>query len=409
MIKMWWAIAACMCCLFVSACGDGQDLILQEEFRTQEYLADYDVQMQYQPDTATGVCRIGDTYYFSSYPSTYFYFYEIEEGTGGKLCAKPECTHDTKDCNAYIGDLASPSGYYGGTLQAYDGMLYYIGEAGTLYRMKPDGTEKEQVMKVETGNGDIRLALHRGYAYVLRRDDQIAGAQTKNILTIQRYVLGDEESKTDLFHQESTGGILSSEWVFHANEMFLLLEDKEGPTITKNGFYHFDLADGTVETLSEEENPAWRMRDIKASTDGFTLSSRNEAEGMFRVSQYAYETGEWTEQFQIAEPEISSMLSIIEDKYILYKYYYHFEGVDPTYTLLDASGQVVLEGSIPAEKGEYRVSISEYGWDDHGCLLVMDEMREVEAHEYEQFLKWLWISPDGEVEFFFAVPQEDLS
>ena len=105
---------------FMSACGDGQDLILQEEFRTQEYLPDYDVQMQYQPDTATGICRIGDTYYFSCYPSTYFYFYEIEEGTGGKLCAKPECTHDTKDCNAYIGDLASPSGYYGGTLQAYD-------------------------------------------------------------------------------------------------------------------------------------------------------------------------------------------------------------------------------------------------------------------------------------------------
>ena len=140
MKKMWWAIAACMCCLFVSACGDGQDLILQEEFRTQEYLA----------ETTMCRCNISQTQrqeyveseihiIFPAILQTYFYFYEIEEGTGGKLCAKPECTHDTKDCNAYIGDLASPSGYYGGTLQAYDGMLYYIGEAGTLYRMKPDG------------------------------------------------------------------------------------------------------------------------------------------------------------------------------------------------------------------------------------------------------------------------------
>lgn len=405
MDRMKWGVILCVCCLLIGACGESRDLVLQEEFRTEEYLADYDAQMQYQPDTATGICRIGETYYFAAYPSFYFYFYEEGEGVSGKLCAKPECTHDSKDCNAYIGGIG---GRYGGTLQVYDGMLYYIGEYGVLYQMKPDGTQKNQVMKVETGNGDIRLALHRGYAYVLRRDEQITGAQTNNILTVQRYVIGDEESKTEIFRQEAEGGIISSKWIFHANTMYLLMENKEGPTITKNGFYRFDLANGMMETLREEENPAWRMRDIMASSDSFTLSERNEAEGMYRVSRYAYETGEWTELFQIAEPELSSMLSIMENGYILYKYYYYFEGTPPTYKFLNASGQVVLEGVLPAEKGEYRVNISDYGWDDNGCILLMDEMQEVKSHEYKQFLKWVRISPEGEAELLYAVSQEDL-
>lgn len=51
--------------------------------------------------------KIGSNYCGSNALGSYLYYYDTATGTSGPLCAKPDCTHDTKDCFAYTGQGAS--------------------------------------------------------------------------------------------------------------------------------------------------------------------------------------------------------------------------------------------------------------------------------------------------------------
>ena len=77
-----------------------------------------------------------EAYYFQPTISHFIWYCDKETGASGKLCGRPECTHEGKDCNAYSIAISG--------LNYYDQALYWGSsddmEANGkhyLWRMKP--------------------------------------------------------------------------------------------------------------------------------------------------------------------------------------------------------------------------------------------------------------------------------
>jgi hypothetical protein len=384
--------------IFLVGCHQGTDYVLQEEFRTEDYMPDFDMQMQYKPDTSTGICKVDDIYYFSAYPSEYIYYVDEAQNISEKLCGKPECDHESQSCNAYIGRA------YGGTLQVYDGRLYFVDRSGILYRMNMDGTERERVMQIDIGNGDLALVIHRGYVYVKQINTEIVNGQTSYKMLILQYVLGDQESKKELYTKSCDQGYIECTWVLRANQMYLWVEEKDGGIVYETGFYQYNLADGTIETLREEEAAEWRMRDVQAREDGFTLIMRSEEEQAFQSIFYDYEKKEWTENFEIKEEDPFTMFCIGPEQYICFPYY--LQGEEPTYDRYDKNGVYMESGTFSeqiAGLSGYRVLINSYGADESGNLLLIDLMRTT-PNGYDERSIWIRITPEGEPRIICETP-----
>ena len=93
---------------------------------------------------AHAVSPSGIYFFFTDNKETYIVYSDAGSDTIIKLCGRPECTHNTPDCNAYV--------YDGGALSYYGGYLYAISgndpfkEMCTLIRIDPDGANHMTVM-----------------------------------------------------------------------------------------------------------------------------------------------------------------------------------------------------------------------------------------------------------------------
>ena len=104
------------------------------KFRTDEKLPDYDMQNEFAGMSV--ICESPEAYYFQPTTSHFIWYCDKETGASGKLCGRPECTHEGKDCNAYSIAISG--------LNYYDQALYWGSsddmEANGkhyLWRMKP--------------------------------------------------------------------------------------------------------------------------------------------------------------------------------------------------------------------------------------------------------------------------------
>ena len=83
------------------------------------------------------------------------------------LCGKPNCLHDSSDCNAYNG---FGFGYYEGHFYStvpnvFDGCIDVV-------RMNLDGTDHKVVTKIDTPDGNrFQSKVHRGKMYILLSPD----------------------------------------------------------------------------------------------------------------------------------------------------------------------------------------------------------------------------------------------
>ncbi len=83
--------------------------------------------------------------------SSYLFFLDHTSDTMIKLCGRPDCTHDTEDCNAVFLNSFTGISYFDGKLYAAKeipgGPEMYI-----LYRMDPDGTNRVKVLDCSSVN-----------------------------------------------------------------------------------------------------------------------------------------------------------------------------------------------------------------------------------------------------------------
>ncbi|MDD2212988.1 MAG: hypothetical protein PHR21_00355 [Oscillospiraceae bacterium] len=101
------------------------------------------------------------------YLSDYFIYYADRGSTNYvKLCGRPDCTHDSEDCNAYIGS---------DTFSYYEDEIYYCQYETSedkpryeLWKMQADGSQHEKVKTIYTASSStlsLQGFFHQGYYY----------------------------------------------------------------------------------------------------------------------------------------------------------------------------------------------------------------------------------------------------
>ena len=111
-------------------------------------------------------------------------YFDIATKSYIPLCNKPNCQHDSEECNAFfnnysiVGDVTYISNY----IQYYDGYVYVIAvdeKSGYvyLYQISPDGSSSKEYMTLykadlSSVNGEVdfhspNVCIHRGYVYFI--------------------------------------------------------------------------------------------------------------------------------------------------------------------------------------------------------------------------------------------------
>ena len=201
--------------------------LADKKFDTDEYLEGYDAGvMCYDSYRA---CETTDAYYMVS--GSHLMFYDKASGISGPLCAKPECMHDTPDCNAYIGSALS--------MCYYDGRIYWVsigeGDDDCLYSCATDGSDRKEIAVVrelppthQKYYSNRTMFCHRGYCYVAFNTSTVENGATVNhnylyaisLKTGERYEVLD-----DLSGPYISGPTLDFGMYAIGNDIYILSDD----------------------------------------------------------------------------------------------------------------------------------------------------------------------------------------
>ncbi len=128
----------------LTACKTASSIGHTEEFNSDQVLVQYDHNPAYT-HLGAEFCKAGDIVYFTRSSllgrrDRYIAYADLESGMSGPLCAKPECDHTNKACNAYVyGSLAEGLSYY-------DGRIYWTAadpQGFHVFSSAPDGTDRQ--------------------------------------------------------------------------------------------------------------------------------------------------------------------------------------------------------------------------------------------------------------------------
>lgn len=127
-----------------------------------------DEQSYWNPDIH-GIAKSEDGYYYLTYDidGTTLRYFDDTAKKSIAVCAKPDCTHDSSDCNAFYSmDYLSTPVYY------YKGYIYMVRvDAGMakVVRIQKDGSKREDVAELFANDGvtSISMVFHGDciYAY----------------------------------------------------------------------------------------------------------------------------------------------------------------------------------------------------------------------------------------------------
>ena len=162
-MKIKWIFYVLLLCVLLSACGartepdttdtrsadvgeatravnPETDTTLNDEILAAQnrFLGGYDYQ----------IARIGDVLYFSDWGAPnipMLLALDLNTMEAFPLCAKPECEHKDRSCDACAGSLSAVQ------LTAWRGQLFFLDHAlprNVLYRVDPDGSNRTQVMEL---------------------------------------------------------------------------------------------------------------------------------------------------------------------------------------------------------------------------------------------------------------------
>lgn len=125
-------------------------------------------------------CETDKGYYFLL--SNYICYTEKSNMNTTILCNKPECKHNTTDCNAYL-DGANTLTYYNGNIY-YD---FFDDSEGVyyLYKMNTDGTDRTKVQSICNDSGSSlytpKYIIDNGIVYIKINELSQTATATENI------------------------------------------------------------------------------------------------------------------------------------------------------------------------------------------------------------------------------------
>lgn len=158
------------------------------------------------PFRISAACKTEAGYYFDN--EGFLYFLDGATGNVTVVCARPECSHNDDNCNAWVNTHM---------LSYYQGKLYYVNSDEksdsmyTLYSVNLDGTDHAKIQRLQLEFVPWRTVigypiLANGSLYFLEGDSQI--------YTVK---LGEDVSKAVLVFEDDISNTLESSWQFWAD------------------------------------------------------------------------------------------------------------------------------------------------------------------------------------------------
>lgn len=214
-----------------------------------------DEQSYWNPDIHS-IAKSEEGYYFLTYDvdgTTLKYFDDATHRTIA-VCAKPDCTHDNSDCNAFFSMdyLSSPVYYYKG----YIYMVRVDGGMAKVVRIQKDGSKREDVADLFANDGvtSISMVFHDDCIYAYDHLGHTASDEVgKEVIKKIELRTGQSE---EAFSYEGKNAAISGARSFGDKLFFKILTyslDRDKGEINESFLlYCYDYGTGNAEVISDK-------------------------------------------------------------------------------------------------------------------------------------------------------------
>lgn len=155
-------------------------------------------------------------------------FYDKKSKKSVPLCGKPNCSHNNKDCNAFLDGIEKV--FY------YDDSVYVIASSKeevttfVLYKLSKDGSTREVVTKLfsyddEDGGISLEFVIHRGYAYMVK--NWSSSGNKERTTKLESFSLDDPEKKITIFENKCVNSYIYIEYI-SGNHIYVLSNVNKG-------------------------------------------------------------------------------------------------------------------------------------------------------------------------------------
>ncbi len=244
-----------------------------------------------------------DTMYFKTGNSDFVQFVDKATGITGPLCGRPECGHNSKDCDAWVGQTARMF-IDGGRLYAVS-MFPESGWGGyPVYSMALDGkdhrTEGYLDSEMLPGFGETPYyLLHNGVLYYGNLDHFIENGEEKFYNHICAFPLGGKTEPYDILWEE-----VPITWdfsmQFYGDGLYFITNELAADTEDRYDFRlrRYDVRTGEIETLYEDlSSPPGKATEFWVTDGGVYFDRRTNDPLEVKIYFYDFETGTCAYQF----------------------------------------------------------------------------------------------------------------
>ncbi len=221
---------------------------------TLQYSADHQAQNKYLIMDGTNFLETDDFYLGTGILGEYVHYYDKASGISGVLCADPACTHDTRDCGAYIG-------HHGITLSYYGGKRWWVDSSGRrdycLWRSDLSGTNREKIKSIDFEDVMMtyqpqRFIIHGGTLYLLGKASTVMGTKAGTRITLLAMSLASSEEITTLYDPMFEQAVEMTVRFVGENVYVSAVSWPRDDRMYDISVTRYGITDGSTETVYEE-------------------------------------------------------------------------------------------------------------------------------------------------------------
>ena len=357
---------------------------------TYSYIENEDADNRFPRIPSIDVVQFGQ-YYFGAVKSSrnlYLHCYDGRNKAEEIVCGKPDCTHDTEECNAYYRrDIPG--------LSLYHGSLYWIGIEGegkkdtlAMRCMDPFSGKRQTVRSIDEkeiihGYWPQRMRVHRGMAYLeCMKQTIVEGAQPKHKLSLLAMPLSEKGETRILFERDYDCG--ASMQVRYCGDYIFLFCSLNSSEPKRNWYevYRINTEDGACETVVSALEPNCYIDDFWVDEAYRLLVSGRDKEDWTKAFVWQIEDGALKDLYSFASMKGEAWPLLFD--HIAFNLGY--ENGERLCCICDFDGNVLFEGKLtqPTQIPDlYPASCKVYGINivggDAGMLLVEYNVRDGKA------------------------------
>ena len=343
--------------LLLIVCSCKNSTPLNEGRDAANYLPDYDVQSAYS-QMGGSVSRYDNVYYMKQ--DSWLFYYEDESKASGKLCAKPECSHDNESCNAYVGAASG--------IQVYDSMIYWadITSSLNIWRIDLSGNHREMVMQkpidISGTKMNAQVVLQRGYVYYSEIEIEIQNGQNQQIFTLSRYDLAQPEEEPEILYQREDPRLTNYICQWDRNQAYILLDSSLETGEYVRTLLSCDLSSGQTKELWNETSSYFTTTLLVREGELHLLSTKLVEDRRYQHTVYSPEKGTWELQDEGEIADTFRSIFLVDGFYVWRIFH---EGEAMGYEVETWDHESVYQG-------ETEGLITRIGKDENGVILTTD-------------------------------------